>query len=89
MKVAAGQTTSGALVTFQSPSDASLSASSCTTTANGTCAVQLTSTKAGTYPIHAFLQETKELGQSPASAAFTASAASPLNGPDFLWPVQG
>ncbi|MFI2104620.1 invasin domain 3-containing protein, partial [Isoptericola sp. NPDC019693] len=72
---AAGTPVSGVLVTFRASGDADLSATSCTTGADGSCAVDVTSTVAGTYDVQAFLDGTAEIGGSPAQAAFVAGPA--------------
>ncbi len=67
---------SGVLVVFPSVAGVSASAGSCTTSAVagpgfGTCSVTLTSTVAGSYPIHATISGT-DVGGSPATLTVTA-----------------
>ncbi|MGS0561722.1 beta strand repeat-containing protein [Microbacterium aurugineum] len=67
---AGGQTVENALVTFTAEAGAQLSASSCVTAPEGTCAVTVASTLADSFQIDALIAGTVEPSTSPVTATF-------------------
>ena len=83
----------GAVVTFTADAGATLSATTCTTLADGTCTVDVSATKVGTYKVGATIPNTAgvdtALKSSPVSATFTAGpvCVQPACTPDAGVPV--
>ena len=73
-----GNPIAGAVMTFTPPAGVTLSSTTCTTDASGKCTVNITSTKAGNYPIAAAINGIPLLGAPPV-ATFVAGPATGAN----------